>query len=111
MDQIAGPSAETIAIKDALALITAHLATDDLPGEAVTKALGRVAGCCGFEIVSLDEDDCDAPPTLDAAEIDEARARALRGDVEDALIHLGRALPPEFAVIADRIGDHLRRAR
>ena len=117
MDQIAGaehPSAQTIATNDALALIKAHLATNDLPGADVIKALGLVASQCGFGIVaSYDDDDDDEAPTstLDENEADEARARALRGEIEDALIHLGRALPAEYAVIADRIGDHLRRAR
>lgn len=105
------PNPLAVATGDAVVLIKAHLATDDRPSAEVVKALALIAGQCGYEIISLDEDDdCESLPVLDVNEIDEARARATRGEIEDAVIHLGRALPPEFAVIADRIGDHLRRA-
>ncbi|WP_126112405.1 MULTISPECIES: hypothetical protein [unclassified Bosea (in: a-proteobacteria)] len=101
-----------LATSDALNLLKSHLATHNSPSVEVIKALALVADQIGYDIVVIDDDDEGEPPlTLDANEIDEARARAMRGEIKDAVIHLGRALPGDFSVIADRIGDHLRSSK
>jgi hypothetical protein len=46
---------------------------------------------------------------LDRQELDEALSRARRGQIEDCLIHLGRAMPQRFSGIADALEKALRR--
>ncbi len=106
------PSARSIATNDALALLKAHLSGQAPADAAVSAALRTIADRLGYGLIHYDNEDEDDPVSLrvDEHELDEARARAMRGEVADAVIHLGRALPSEFAVIADRIGDHLRSA-
>ena len=40
---------------------------------------------------------------LDRQELDESLARARRGEIEDCVIHLGRAMPQRFSGIADAL--------
>jgi len=48
---------------------------------------------------------------VDWPALEEAAARAHCGQIDDCLHYLGRALPPEMVVIADRLQDALRAAR
>ncbi|QEL26126.1 hypothetical protein FQV39_28600 [Bosea sp. F3-2] len=76
----------------------------------ILAGLRELAEPFGYK-VSSEEDEKDPPPALDASEIDESLARAMRGEVEDCAIHLGRALPAQYAPIADKLHDALRTAR
>lgn len=53
-------------------------------------------------------DEYDFPAILDAGEASEALSRIECGQVEDCLIHLERALPADFARIAERLAHHFR---
>jgi hypothetical protein len=78
----------------------------------IYAALAVVAERCGYAMAPLDDDDDETVDIeIDGAELDEALARARCGQVEDCAIHLGRALPHEYAAIADRLGDAARGGR
>ena len=81
--------------------------------EDVIDALDTLASHYGHSVVPDASDvwDEDGPPILDGYEIDEALARAQRGQIEDCLVHLGRALPTDYAPIADALATHLRTDR
>lgn len=57
-----------------------------------------------------DEDDLNFDE-FDVAEMQEALARARCGQIEDCIIHLGRALPQEFSGIADALERSVERRR
>jgi hypothetical protein len=46
--------------------------------------------------------------SCDAVALEEARARAAIGQIEDCLHHLERALPEGYGVIAERLAHHFR---
>lgn len=56
----------------------------------------------------IDEDDWDPAPTLDEGQALEARSAILRGQIDEALIHLERALPAHYADIAERLAFAFR---
>lgn len=53
-------------------------------------------------------DEHEPPTVLDASEAEQARSLILRGEVDDCLHHLERALPADYAVIAERLAHHFR---
>ncbi len=74
------------------------------------EALETLAGQMCLSVVA-DESlwgDEDPPLRLDEGQLDEARARAAIGQIEDCLHHLERALPEGYGVIAERLAHHFR---
>jgi hypothetical protein len=96
----------------ALRLIRRHLAghavdTDDLESALHTVAL-RVKQALRPSPWSVLLDDYEFPSILDDSEATEALSRIECGQVEDCLIHLERALPGDYARIAERLAHHFR---
>lgn len=50
----------------------------------------------------------EAPPTIDEGEAEQARSLIMRGEIDDCLHHLERALPEGYGVIAERLAHHFR---
>lgn len=96
----------------ALRVIRRHMAGHPVDDEQLEGAMDLVIlrvqpalARCGWQAL-LDEDVC--LPTLDEGEIEHARSLILRGEIDDCLHHLERALPAEYAVIAERLAHHFR---
>lgn len=96
----------------ALGILKAHMAghaveSDDLENALHTVAL-RVKADLRPSPFSALLDDYEFPSVVDDGEAEHARSLIMRGQVDDCLIHLERALPAEYAVIAERLAHHFR---
>jgi hypothetical protein len=96
----------------ALRVIRRHMAghaveTDDLESALHTVAL-RIKTDLRPSPWSALLDDYEFPSVVDDAEAEHARSLIMRGQIEECLIHLERALPAEYAVIAERLAHHFR---
>lgn len=96
----------------ALRLIRRHMAFQPVDHDQLEGALHRVAlsvrTACAPAVWHdlLDEDE--SPAVLDEGEAERARSLIMRGEVDDCLHHLERALPADYAVIAERLAFHIR---
>lgn len=106
------PSRMAAENRRALRILRAHMAgqpveSDDLENALHTVAL-RVKADLRPSPWSALLDDYEFPSVVDDGEAEHARSLILRGQVEDCLIHLERALPADYAVIAERLAHHFR---
>lgn len=111
------PSQIAAEIREELSVILAYMLGDQKdPAEALerhsaaTKAMEAFAGRMCLEVSDPDDDWDDGEGWLacDGDDLEEARRRANTGEFEDCLHHLERALPAEYAVIAERLAHHFR---
>lgn len=68
--------------------------------------IGPQLSALGWDALLFDP--YEVPSTIDEGEAELARSLILRGEFDDGLHHLERALPAEYAVIAERLAHHLR---
>lgn len=105
-------SAAECATFEALATVNAFFRTRAGEGRDVIEALDTLAGEFGHEVVS-DEESAAADwerawSVLDEGEAEQALRLIMRGEIDDCLHHLERALPAEFAAIAEHLARHVR---
>ncbi|MBN9443652.1 hypothetical protein [Bosea sp. (in: a-proteobacteria)] len=98
--------------RQAMRVIRRHMAGQPVEHEQLEVALHRVV--LSVKPALMAEawndflDDYEAPATLDEGEAEHARSLIMRGEIDDCLHHLERALPAEYAVIAERLAHHFR---
>ncbi|PZU83959.1 MAG: hypothetical protein DI527_23415 [Chelatococcus sp.] len=98
--------------EELIVILTYMLGPTSDPTEAI-RALSAFAGRMNLSVSDDPDDDWawddgEGWLSCDLHNLDEARARAERGQVEDCLHHLERALPEGYGVIAERLAQHLR---
>lgn len=98
--------------RQAMRVIRRHMAGQPVEHEQLEGALHRVVlsvkPALMAEAWNDALDDYEAPATLDEGEAEHARSLIMRGEIDDCLHHLERALPAEYAVIAERLAHHFR---
>lgn len=98
--------------RQALRVIRRHMAGQPVEHEQLEAALHRVVLSVKPALMAeaWDDalDDYEAPVTLDEGQAEHARSLIMRGEIDDCLHHLERALPAEYAVIAERLAHHFR---
>lgn len=96
-------------VRDDMAAVARHLITGAPSSlRPAQRAATSLARRCGLEVVEPGDEPDDAALQLDEAQVDEALDRARRGQIDDALIHLGRALPASHADLAHILAQHIR---
>ena len=112
--QSRGEAAEAARIAS-IDILRRHLAGEELALPVVLDAIDVIAKPLGYCLIDpatvADEDDDWDYLCFDAEELGEARARAERGQIDDTLHHLERALPADYAVIAERLAHAFRSRR
>ncbi|MGY6246236.1 hypothetical protein ACXIUS_01645 [Bosea thiooxidans] len=98
--------------RQAMRVIRRHMAGQPVEHERLEGALHRVVlsvkPALMAEAWNDALDDYEAPATLDEGEAEHARSLIMRGEIDDCLHHLERALPAEYAVIAERLAHHFK---
>lgn len=98
--------------RQAMRVIRRHMAGHPVEHEQLEGALHRVVLSVKPALMAQAWndalDDYEAPATLDEGEAEHARSLIMRGEIDDCLHHLERALPAEYAVIAERLAHHFR---
>ncbi|WP_336810900.1 hypothetical protein [Bosea sp. MMO-172] len=98
--------------RKALRVIRRHMTGQPVEPEQLEDALQRVVLSVQPVLApsawSILLDDYESPSTCDDGELAHSRSLILRGEVDDCLHHLERALPAEYAVIAERLAQHFR---
>lgn len=104
-------SAAEMALDAALGTIIQRYRHQVGENTVVVEALDTLADQVGHVLVPAAQYHAwseEGPLVLDGDHIEEARSRAAIGQVDDCLHHLERALPADFAVIAERLAHHFR---
>lgn len=98
--------------RDIAALAQGLRVEGDIAGGDARGALESLAHRAGLYVSDDpdgdDWDDGESYLSFDEPELDEARRRAERGQIDDCLHHLERALPEGYGVIAERLAHHFR---
>lgn len=107
------PSAMLTEFRQDIAALAQGLRLDgDIAGgdaRGALESLAHRAGLCVSDDPDGDDwDDGESHLWFDEPELHEARRRAERGQFEDCLHHLERALPEGYGIIAERLAHHFR---
>lgn len=107
-DVVTSAEAKRATARGAAKALASHFEDNALLDEP-GKTLRELAEAMGLPICDCScMIDCEVPLACEPREIDEALARAQRGQIDDALVHLGRALPASHAALADLIARYIR---